>query len=66
MVCSRPRAKYEAQIAGLGWGGIRPNMSSKGLLGHVGRGGLSRRGPHELTMPGFESDGVLQSETCET
>ncbi|GFH25946.1 hypothetical protein HaLaN_24000, partial [Haematococcus lacustris] len=22
-------------------------MSSKGILSHVGRGGLSRRGPHE-------------------
>ncbi|GFH06988.1 hypothetical protein HaLaN_01719 [Haematococcus lacustris] len=35
-------------------GGIGPNMSSKRLLGHVGRGGRSRRGPHEQNWLEFE------------
>ncbi|GFH31967.1 hypothetical protein HaLaN_31107 [Haematococcus lacustris] len=44
-------------------GGIGPNMSSKVLLGHVGRGGLSRRGPHEQNWHGFECQNSSRQST---
>ncbi|GFH28415.1 hypothetical protein HaLaN_26899, partial [Haematococcus lacustris] len=31
-------------------------MSSKVLMGLVGRSGVSRRGPHEQTVHGFECE----------
>ncbi|GFH25007.1 hypothetical protein HaLaN_22896, partial [Haematococcus lacustris] len=38
-------------------------MSSKVLLGHVGRGGLSRRGPHEENWHEFECQDLSRHST---
>ncbi|KAL6763883.1 hypothetical protein V8C86DRAFT_3022557, partial [Haematococcus lacustris] len=47
-------------------GGIRPNISSKRLLGHVGRGGRSRQGPHEQNWHEFECHDLSRHSTQHT